>query len=97
MKCPTFILQTICLFLPLRYIHFCPIFYYKMVQIGGDLRGDDALYFLRILQFILGLVTLGVSGSNVSDWISEGCRSPSTLNYNTAVVSTRLEINQSRF
>ncbi|KAE8449642.1 hypothetical protein EG329_007972 [Mollisiaceae sp. DMI_Dod_QoI] len=46
---------------------------------------NSYLWALRFIQIVFALVIVGIAGSNMSDWHSMGCSSPSGLSFNFAI------------
>lgn len=54
-----------------------------------DPRVNPWIWFTRILQFIFGLIVLGITGHAASWWDSNGCSTPSRLAFAISIVSFR--------
>lgn len=55
------------------------------------LRENLLIRILRGLQFILAVVVLAVSASNISNWHELYCSTPGKLAYNIAAVSITIQ------
>jgi len=49
-------------------------------------RTNSYLWGLRFIQILFAVVIVGIAGSNISDWHSLGCSSPTGLSFNFAIV-----------
>ncbi|KAI9754771.1 MAG: Ribosomal RNA-processing protein 7 [Chaenotheca gracillima] len=50
-----------------------------------DFQQPTFVWFFRIVQFVFAIIVLGVAGSSISDFTSDGCKSPGKLDFNVAV------------
>ncbi|KUJ17380.1 uncharacterized protein LY89DRAFT_684442, partial [Mollisia scopiformis] len=48
-------------------------------------RTNKYLWYLRFIQIIFAVTIVAIAGSNISDWHSYGCSSPSGLSFNFAI------------